>query len=186
MPFTFEKTDLDGVVVITPRVFPDGRGEFMESYKESEFIANGIDIKFVQDNHSKSSGGVLRGLHYQRTAHAQGKLVRTIIGSIFDVAVDIRKGSPNFGKWVGVELSAENYKMLYVPPGFAHGFLTLTDNVEISYKVTSEYNKDADAGVIWNDPDININWPVPDPQLSEKDMALPPLKDADNDFVYKG
>lgn len=178
MPFEFEKLKLDGLVLVKPWAFPDDRGFFMETYKKSDFARNGIPEEFVQDNHSKSSKGVLRGLHYQRGAAAQGKLVRCIRGSILDVGVDIREGSPTFGKWLAAELTAENAHMLYLPAGFAHGFLVLSDTAEIVYKCTAEYSSKDDGGVVWNDPDIGIDWGITAPSLSPKDAALPRLKDA--------
>lgn len=189
MPFEFIKTDIPDVILVKPKVFCDNRGFFMETYKKSDFESAGIDTDFVQDNHSKSIKGVLRGLHYQKEPFAQGKLVRCIRGKIFDVAVDIRKGSPTFGKWVGYELSEENKLMLWIPKGFAHGFLTLSEEAEVVYKVSGgEYNPDYDAGIRWDDPDIGINWPiemVEEVLLSEKDKNLPFLKDADINFVYR-
>nr|WP_297474155.1 dTDP-4-dehydrorhamnose 3,5-epimerase [Persephonella sp.] len=190
MPFEFVKTDIPDVVLIEPKVFGDDRGFFMEFYKKSDFEKAGIDTDFVQDNHSRSIKGVLRGLHYQKEPFSQGKLVRCIKGSIFDVAVDIRKGSPTFGRWVGFELSEENKYMLWIPKGFAHGFLTLSDEAEVIYKVSgAEYSPQHEAGIIWNDKDLNINWPldqIEDVLLSEKDKKLPSLKDADINFVYGG
>jgi dTDP-4-dehydrorhamnose 3,5-epimerase len=159
----------------------------METYKKSDFKKAGIDTDFVQDNHSKSVKGVLRGLHYQLEPKAQGKLVRCIRGKIFDVAVDIRKGSPTFGKWIGLELSEENKLMLWIPEGFAHGFLTLSEEAEIVYKVSgAEYSPEHDRGIRWNDPDIGIKWPLEgEPILSEKDRIAPLLKDAEVNFVYE-
>jgi len=178
MPFAFHHTTLDGVVVIEPAVFPDDRGFFMESFKKSAFDAAGITEEFVQDNHSRSVRGVLRGLHYQLTPHAQGKLVRVLEGTVWDVAVDIRKGSPTFGKWFGVELSADNHKMLYIPPGCAHGFVTLTEYAQFFYKCTAEYDKASEAGIRWDDPDLAIAWPISAAIVSEKDAQLPNLSDA--------
>lgn len=183
MSFEFRQLSLSGVILITPRVFEDARGFFVETYKQSEFAANGISDNFIQDNHSKSSKNVLRGLHYQKDPKAQGKLVRCVSGEIFDVAVDIRKGSQTFGRWVGEVLSAENKKMLYVPPGFAHGFLVLSDTAEIIYKTTQEYSPENDRGIRWDDPDIAINWGVSQPLVSEKDAKQPLLTDADINFV---
>ena len=181
MPFEFIKTEIPDVVLVKPRVFSDERGFFMETYKKSDFEKAGIETNFVQDNHSKSVKGVLRGLHFQKEPKAQGKLVRCLKGKIFDVAVDIRKNSPTFGKWVGYELSEENKYMLWIPEGFAHGFLTLEDNTEIFYKVSnSEYSPEHDAGIIWNDEDINIKWPIENIEnliLSEKDKKLPKLRE---------
>lgn len=178
MPFEFEKLELDGAVLVKPRVFPDERGFFVEGYKKSDFVRAGIAAEFVQDNHSKSDKGVLRGLHYQRGAAAQGKLVRCINGAILDVGVDLRRSSPTFGKWLATELSAINAHMLYLPPGFAHGFLVLSETAEILYKCTAEYSPKDDAGVRWDDPDIGIEWDITDPILSAKDEGLPLLKDA--------
>ncbi|BAT71078.1 dTDP-4-dehydrorhamnose 3,5-epimerase [Thermosulfidibacter takaii ABI70S6] len=186
MPFEFIKTEIPEVIIVKPIVFNDDRGFFMEFYKESEFREAGIDECFVQDNHSKSVKGVLRGLHYQLSPKAQGKLVRCVRGSIFDVAVDIRKGSPTFGKYVAVELSEENKLMLWIPKGFAHGFLTLSETAEIIYKVSgAEYSLEHDRSIRWNDPEIGINWPIDDePILSPKDKCAPLLKDAEINFVY--
>lgn len=184
MPFQFVKTEIPDVVIITPKVFEDNRGFFLESYKQSEFAQNGINESFSQDNHSKSTRGVLRGLHYQKDPEAQGKLVRCIQGEILDVAVDIRKNSPTFGKWVGEILSEENKKMLYIPAGFAHGFLVLSDMAEILYKSTNEYSPENDRGILWNDPEININWNIDNPIVSEKDQKQPLLKNADINFIY--
>ena len=188
MPFNFKRFDnLPEVILIEPRVFPDERGWFAETYKKSEFGRQGIELDFVQDNHSCStSRGILRGLHYQNEPAAQGKLVRCILGEIFDVAVDIRKGSPTYGQWVSAILSAQNRIMIWVPPGFAHGVLTTTDIAEIAYKVTFEYSPTHDRGIRWNDPTIGIKWPVVNPILSKKDAEAPMLKDADNDFLWEG
>ena len=186
MPFIFKRLEIPDVILIEPKIFEDARGFFMETYKYSEFRKNGIEYEFVQDNHSKSKKGVLRGLHYQLKPMEQGKLVRCIRGRIWDVAVDIRKGSPWYKKWVAVELSEENKLMLWVPPGFAHGFVALEDNTEVVYKVTKEYTPELDRGIIWNDPDIGIEWPIENPILSEKDSNLPRLKDAENNFIYGG
>ena len=169
------------MILVTPRVFPDGRGFFLESWKRSEFARAGIDQDFLQDNHSQSSAGVLRGLHYQRDPDAQGKLIRVIAGSAWDVGVDIRPGSSTFSQWFGTELSAENRKMLYIPPGFAHGFITLRDDTHFLYKCTREYAPESDAGIRWDDPDLAIDWPKAGdgkPLVSEKDAKLPFLKDA--------
>jgi len=178
MPFEFEKTKLDGAVLVRPRVFPDNRGFAMESFKKSDFLKAGLPGDFVQDNHSRSSRGVLRGLHYQRGAAAQGKLVRCSVGAILDVGVDVRKGSPTFGQWIAVELSAANSRQLYLPPGFAHGFCGLTDVVEVQYKCTAEYSPKDEAGVRWDDPQLDIDWGIKDPLLSDKDKVWPLLKDA--------
>jgi len=176
MPFNFTRLAIPDVILIEPMVFPDERGFFMESYKYSEFSAFGIKERFVQDNHSRSTKGVLRGLHYQKHPKAQGKLVRVVVGEIFDVGVDIRKGSPTYGKWVGERLSVENKWMLYIPPGFAHGFCVLSEEAEVLYKTTEEYAPEYDAGIIWNDPEIGIEWPIEHPILSPKDAALPMLR----------
>ncbi|OGR43281.1 MAG: dTDP-4-dehydrorhamnose 3,5-epimerase [Elusimicrobia bacterium GWA2_61_42] len=178
MPFEFEKLKVDGLVLVKSRIFPDERGFFVENYKKSDFVKAGITEEFVQDNLSRSVKGVLRGLHYQRTPHAQGKLVRCIAGAILDVGVDIRPGSPTFGRWAAAELSAANAHLLYLPPGFAHGFVVLSDTAEIIYKCTAYYAPECDAGISWNDPEIGIDWGVKDPLLSAKDRALPRLKDA--------
>lgn len=175
MPFRFERLQIPDVILIEPTVFPDERGFFMETYKYSEFAAFGIKERFVQDNHSRSKKGILRGLHYQRLPKAQGKLVRAVVGEIFDVAVDIRKGSPTYGKWVGEKLSAGNIQMLYIPPGFAHGFCVLSEEAEVIYKVTEEFSPEHDAGIIWNDPEIGIDWPIEYPIVSAKDTGLPLL-----------
>ena len=181
MPFDFKKTDIDDVILVVPKVFEDNRGFFLESYKKTDFIKSGIKDDFNQDNHSKSSFGVLRGLHYQSRPHMQAKLVRCIKGKIFDVAVDIRKHSETFGKWTGAILSEENKNMLYIPEGFAHGFLTLSDTAELVYKASGEYSAQNDRGVLWNDPDINIDWEKYglnfEPVLSDKDKIQPRLKD---------
>jgi len=168
----YEKLALPEVVLFTPRVFGDERGFFFESFSEREFAeATGLDLRFVQDNHSKSVKGVLRGLHYQLPPHPQGKLVRVVQGAVFDVAVDIRKSSPNFGKWVGATLSADNKQQLWIPPGFAHGFVTLTDNAEFLYKTTDFYAPQCERSIAWNDPSIGIDWHYDaEPQLSAKDL----------------
>ncbi len=184
MPFQFSPTSIPEVILIEPRVYPDGRGFFMESYKRSDFAAHGICETFVQSNHSFSAKGVLRGLHYQRTPKAQGKLIRALAGAIFDVAVDMRCGSPTYGKWLGVELSAVTRLMLYVPPGFAHGFCVTTEQAEILYMTTEEYAPAYEAGVNWQDPDLAINWPIANPELSERDAHWPVLREADNNFEY--
>lgn len=172
MPFEFKPQEIKDVILVEPKVFGDARGFFMETYKKSDFIANGIDVEFNQDNHSKSTKGVLRGLHFQKAPHAQAKLVRCSKGRIYDVAVDIRKGSSTFGKYVKVELSEENKRMLFIPAGFAHGFVALSDEVELLYKASGEYCPEADCGIIWNDSDINVDWNIDfEPILSEKDKV---------------
>jgi dTDP-4-dehydrorhamnose 3,5-epimerase len=173
----FVETKLKGVVVIKPKVFEDPRGYFYESYNQSTFKQAGLDLNFVQDNQSLSQKGVLRGLHLQNNPWAQGKLVRVISGAVFDVAVDIRKSSPTYGQWFGVELSGKNKWMMYIPEGFAHGFLTLEDNTVFSYKCTNFYNKSSEDCLLWNDPDIGIDWNVTSPLLSEKDLQGKPLRE---------
>lgn len=178
MPFEFERQKIKDVILVKPKVFGDSRGFFMESYKKSDFFANGIDVEFNQDNHSKSTKGVLRGLHYQANPYGQAKLVRCSKGRIYDVAVDIRPESKTFGQYVKVELSEENKHMLYIPIGFAHGFVALTDEVELLYKASGEYAPKADRGIIWNDKDINIDWEIDfEPLLSEKDKIQPSLSE---------
>lgn len=173
MPFEFLPGKIPGLVVVKPRVFPDDRGYFLETYKESDFLKNGIPIAFVQDNHSVSSRGTLRGLHYQVPPHAQGKLVRVIRGAAWDVAVDLRPGSPTFLRWEGIELTADNKLMFYVPPGFAHGFVALLDNTEFLYKCTAEFDAASERGIRWDDPDIGIHWPLTEVVVSAKDQRLP-------------
>lgn len=178
MPFNFKKLEINEVILIEPKVFGDERGFFMESYQKSDFVTNGIDINFTQDNHSKSTKGVLRGLHYQLALKAQAKLVRCTRGEIFDVAVDIRKDSKTYGKWVGETLSEENKRMLFIPEGFAHGFVVLSDIAELLYKAGNEYSPEHDRGLRWNDPGINIEWGIDfEPLVSEKDAKQPFLKD---------
>ncbi|MDH4321465.1 MAG: dTDP-4-dehydrorhamnose 3,5-epimerase [Desulfobulbaceae bacterium] len=177
----FFPTRIPDVVVIEPKVFGDERGFFMETWRGDLFAANGITLPFVQDNHSRSGQGVLRGLHYQ-IKQPQGKLARVIIGEVFDVAVDLRKGSPTFGQWVGEVLSAENKKMLWVPPGFAHGFYVLSETAEFFYKCTDYYAPEHERSLRWDDPALNIYWPLLDglsPQLSAKDLAGIPLAEAE-------
>ena len=173
MPFTFEATDLPGVVLIKPRIFQDGRGFFLETYKKSIFTAAGIDVDFVQDNHSYSSRGILRGIHFQSTPHAQGKLVRVLNGNVWDLAVDLRSDSPTFKRWIGVELGSEEGTMLYIPPGFGHAFVVLSKTAHFLYKCSAEYAPAADGGVRWNDPDLAIAWPLSEPIVSDKDASLP-------------
>ncbi|MBT9132295.1 dTDP-4-dehydrorhamnose 3,5-epimerase [candidate division NPL-UPA2 bacterium Unc8] len=173
MPFKFDRLAIPEIVVITPEVFSDDRGFFAETYKYSDFAAFGIKERFVQDNYSCSVQGVLRGLHYQRHPKAQGKLVQVIFGEIFDVAVDIRKGSPTYGKWVEITLSAEKMQMLYIPAGFAHGFCVLSEKADVVYKTTEEYSPEHDTGIIWDDPKVGIHWPVKQPIVSVRDAGLP-------------
>jgi len=182
MPFTFKRLNLPDVILIEAKSFPDDRGYFKEIFKESNFIEKGINVRFVQDNFSHSSKGVLRGLHFQKNPKAQAKLVTALRGELFDVAVDIRKDSPTYGKWVSEILSVQNHKLLYIPEGFAHGYCVLSDEADIFYKVNQEYSPEHDSGFIWNDPEINIKWPIDKPVISEKDLKLPLLKNADNNF----
>ncbi|WP_313667697.1 dTDP-4-dehydrorhamnose 3,5-epimerase [Atlantibacter sp.] len=173
------RTEIPDVLIFEPKVFGDSRGFFFESFNKKIFDeAVNRNVEFVQDNHSLSAKGVLRGLHYQIEPFAQGKLVRCIEGEVFDVAVDIRDGSPTYGKWVGVVLSADNHRQLWIPEGFAHGFLTLSEQAQFVYKTTNYYHPQSDRGIIWNDPDINIQWPSIDVpvNLSEKDKVQPSLK----------
>jgi dTDP-4-dehydrorhamnose 3,5-epimerase len=182
--FTFNETSLNGVYIIEPTVFGDERGYFMETYHAQEFRKAGLDFNFVQDNQSKSLRGVLRGLHFQHT-QPQGKLVRVIKGEVFDVAVDLRKDSPTYGKWEGVILSEENKKQFYVPEGFAHGFLVLSDEAEFTYKCTNFYQADDEGGLLWDDPDIAIDWPldlVDEVLLSDKDQGWKTLKESGVEF----
>jgi dTDP-4-dehydrorhamnose 3,5-epimerase len=175
MPFEFKETN--EVVLITPKSFKDSRGFFVETYKLSDFFRNGIQEVFVQDNHSFSTERVIRGIHFQRDPKSQGKLVRCIRGRILDVAVDLRPESPNFKKWVSFELSEENKKMLWIPEGFGHGFSVLSKEAEICYKCTNEYDSSLDGGIKYDDPDLNIDWKIENPVVSEKDNNLPYLKD---------
>lgn len=185
MPFIFEKNkEIPDLILIEAKCFKDERGFFAETYKDSDFTKEGIKERFVQENQSRSKKNVLRGLHYQKNPMAQVKLVRCVKGRIFDVAVDIRKNSPTYGKWVGMVLSEEDKKMLYIPQGFAHGFCALEDNSEILYKSGKEYSPQNESGILWNDPDINIIWPIDKPILSQKDSDWPMLKKADNNFIY--
>ncbi len=184
MPFEFSRAEIPDVVLIQPRVFNDGRGFFLEYYKHSEFAAFGIPHTFVQSNHSRSPRGILRGLHYQKEPKAQGKLIRVIVGEAFDVVVDIRRGSPTYGKWLGRSISARSQGMIYVPPGFAHGLCVTSDEAEVLYMTTEEYAPACEAGIVWNDPDLKIAWPLSDPQLSERDRRWPSLRNADNNFEY--
>lgn len=179
----FIKTDINGVIIVEPRVFHDSRGYFFESYNEQEFIKNGIPNRFVQDNQSKSSYGVVRGLHCQLGPYAQAKLVRVLQGTVLDVAVDVRKGSPTFGKYVAVELSDENMRQLFIPRDFLHGFSVLSDTAVFAYKVDNFYNKESEFGIRYDDPEINVNWRVPANKIitSDKDRIANTLQD----FVQK-
>lgn len=180
------KTELPGVVILEPQVFGDARGWFMESWSKKKMEAIGISVDFVQDNHSFSAEkGTLRGLHYQLNPMAQAKMLRVSRGAIFDVAVDIRRGSPTYAKWVGVELSAENYHQLFIPRGFAHGFITLTDDVEVQYKADNFYSPDCDGNIRWDDPEIGVVWPISPRVLSDKDSSAPLLSErTELNFVY--
>jgi len=174
----FIKTKLDGVVIIEPRAFSDNRGWFVETYHKAVFKNNGLDYAFVQDNHSYSANkGTVRALHLQNPPYAQAKLVRCVRGAIFDVAVDLRKNSPTYKEWMGVELTSDNRKMLMIPGGFAHGFVTLCDDTEVCYKVDNPYHKESEVGIIYNDPDIGIDWGTKNPILSDKDKTAKRLKD---------
>ena len=184
MSFSFKKLSIPDVMIIEPQIFPDDRGVFLEIFKESIFKENGINLEFVQDNYSQSVKDVLRGLHYQKQPKAQAKVVTVLSGKIFDVAVDIRKNSPTYGKWVGEILSEQNHKLLYVPEGFAHGFCVSSEKASVLYKVTQEYSPENDKGIIWNDPELDIIWPTKKPLVSKKDSQLPSLKNIDNNFLF--
>jgi len=175
------KTAIEGVLILEPKVFGDSRGFFMESFNQKTFSdVTGLEVAFVQDNHSRSAKGVLRGLHYQQPPHAQGKLVRVTQGSVYDVALDIRRSSPTFGRWIGVELTGENHRQLWLPPGMAHGFLVTSDSADFLYKTTDFYNPQAEGCVLWSDPALGITWPDlgTAPVLATKDAAAPPLSSA--------
>jgi len=179
----FIPTKLKGAWLIKPKVFQDNRGFFLESYSKKIFEEHGIICDFVQDNHSMSAQkGVLRGIHFQKPPHAQAKLVRVVKGSVYDVIVDLRKNSETYGQWEGYTLSAENFEMLFIPRGFGHAFCTLEDNTEFLYKTDNYYAPDSEGGIIWNDPDLKIEWPVEDPTLSEKDGNLPKFSEFINPF----
>ena len=171
------ETELPGVLLLEPKRFGDDRGFFMELFQEKRYAEAGIPGPFVQDNFSRSAKGILRGLHFQQP-HAQGKLVQVFAGAVYDVAVDIRRGSPTFGRWVGMELSADNRRQLWVPPGFAHGFCVLSESADFHYKCTDFYSPASEHGIAWDDPDLGIPWPVKSPLLSPKDSVAPRLKDA--------
>ncbi|MBR6765823.1 MAG: dTDP-4-dehydrorhamnose 3,5-epimerase [Clostridia bacterium] len=181
------KTELEGVIIIEPDVFGDHRGWFMESWSKKKYEELGITVDFVQDNQSfTAKKGTLRGLHFQMDPMAQSKLVRVVKGAVLDVAVDIRKNSPTYLKWVSVELSAENKRQFFIPQGFAHGFVTLTDDVEFVYKCDNYYSKECDRSIRFDDPAINVDWGIQDPIISQKDQDAPLLKDSDCNFTYKG
>ena len=186
--FNFIETKIKDLYIIEPKVFGDDRGYFIETYNRRDFVEAGLDMIFVQDNESKSKKGVLRGMHFQ-TKFTQGKLVRVTQGEVYDVAVDLRKGSPTYGEWEGILLSAENKKQFYVPEGFAHGFLVLSDEAVFNYKCTNLYSPEYDGGLLWNDPDVGIKWPlegIDEIILSEKDKKQPRLNELDLPFIYKG
>ena len=176
------KTPLEGLLVIKPRIFGDDRGYFFESWSKQSFAEVGLDLDFVQDNQSLSNKGVLRGLHFQNSPYEQGKLVRVIKGAVLDVALDIRKNSPTYGQHLSVELSEENKTLVWIPPGFAHGFATLKDNTVFTYKCTEVYNKESEGALLWNDKDLNINWKVNDPLVSEKDLVAGNFKNFASKF----
>ncbi len=185
MPFTFKRLSIPDVILVEPQSFSDDRGFFFESFKESDFFSNGIDKKFVQDNFSHSVNGVIRGLHFQKAPKAQAKLVTVLKGKIFDVAVDIRKNSPTYGKWVSEILSDDTHNLLYVPEGFAHGFCVISDEADVLYKVSNEYSQEHERSIIWNDPKLDIQWPIKKPIISNKDNKLSLLENLDNDFMYR-
>ncbi len=178
------KTKIPGLLIIKPTVFEDERGYFFESYNNEKFQEAGIDVRFLQDNESKSQKGVLRGLHFQNPPHDQGKLVRVMQGAVVDVAVDIRAGSPTYGQWESIKLTGENKMMYWIPPGMAHGFVTLEDNTIFFYKCTNVYNKESEGSIRWNDPDLNIKWGIENPILSEKDQITPFFKDFKSNFKF--
>lgn len=178
------KSEIDGLLVLKPKVFADGRGYFFESYNKEAFVEAGINYEFVQDNISKSKKGTIRGLHYQVGEKTQGKLCKVILGKVIDVAVDVRFGSPTFGKYFSCELSEENHTQLWIPPGFAHGFSVLSDEAIFSYKCTALYSKEHERAIIFNDPDLKIDWKVENPIVSEKDFKAPLFKDIQKDFIY--
>lgn len=184
MPFKFKRLEIPEIILVDAQAFSDERGFFMEGFKESIFSVNGINTRFIQDNYSHSIKGVLRGLHYQKLPKAQAKLVIVTRGEILDVAVDMRKNSPTYGRWIGEILSDKNHRLLYIPEGFAHGFCVLSDTADVFYKVNSEYSPEHEKGILWNDPDLSIQWPIDKPVMIKKDQDLPTLKNADNNFVY--
>ena len=186
MSFTFEPLEIPGVLLIHPLRRGDDRGFFAETYRRSAFEEAGLDATFVQDNFARSGPGVLRGLHYQLPPAPQGKLVRVVRGSVFDVAVDLRRGSPTYGRWVGRTLDEASGAMMWIPEGFAHGYAVLGDGADLAYKVTAEYSPELDRGVLWNDPEVGVEWPLADPMLSARDRALPTLREAENTFRMAG
>lgn len=185
MSFRFVPLEIPDVIRVEPAVHRDDRGFFLETWRRSAFRDAGIDAEFVQDNRARSSRGVLRGLHYQLPPAAQGKLVSVSRGEVFDVAVDLRGGSPTFGRWVGARLRADDQHMIWVPAGFAHGYCVLSEVADLAYKVTAEYAPDLDRGIRWDDPDVGVRWPVDEPVLSAKDRALPPLAEAEIPFRHE-
>jgi len=185
VPFRFEKLEISGLILVKATVFPDDRGFFAEAYKHSEFAANGVPEHFVQDNLAQSRRGTLRGLHYQLEPQAQGKLVSVLSGEVYDVAVDIRHDSPTYGQWYGVSLRQGDHRMLYVPPGFAHGYCVTSDEATLAYKMTAEYAPERERGILWNDPAVSVEWPIADPRLSDRDADLPLLAEAENNFRYE-
>ena len=185
MPFIFKKLEIPDVLLIEPKIFSDSRGFFAEIYKYPDFSQFGITKHIVQVNYSKSEKNVIRGLHYQKKPMAQGKIVRVLSGEIFDIAVDLRQGSPFYRKWLGVSLSSSEMKMLYIPEGFAHGFSVLSETAEIEYLCTNVYSSENERGIIYNDPELNISWRIENPALSQKDACFPVSALADNNFVYE-
>jgi len=182
---TFHPLSIAEVILVKPTVYPDSRGFFLETYKSSVYRKGGIPEAFVQDNCSRSTRSTLRGLHFQTPPYSQGKLISVVHGEILDIAVDIRQGSPTFGSWVAANLSEENHHQLYLPVGFAHGFLVLSEEAYITYKVTAEYNRDSELGIIWNDPDLCIDWGLVNPNISKRDKSLPKLANIEIPFKYK-
>ena len=185
MAFGFTRLEIPDLVLVETKHFEDTRGLFMETYKQSDFRANGLTGDFVQGAYSSSAEGVLRGLHYQKPPRAQAKLVTVVHGEVFDVAVDIRRGSPTYGRWIGMHLSAGNHRLLYIPVGFAHGFCVLGQEADLLYWMSEEFVSELDRGIVWNDPDLAIRWPVSNPVLSARDARLPRLRDTEHDFVYR-
>ena len=183
MSFTFKKLEIPDVILIEPQSFSDDRGFFLESFKESDFVSSGINVKFVQDNISHSVLDVIRGLHFQKPSKAQAKLITVVNGEILDVAVDIRKSSPTYGKWISEILSADNHNLLYIPEGFAHGFDVLSKEADVMYKVSNEYSPEHEQGIIWNDPKLNIEWLSTKPIISSSDSHLPLFENAVDHFA---
>jgi dTDP-4-dehydrorhamnose 3,5-epimerase len=185
VPFSFVRLSIPDVILVEAQAFADERGYFLETFQEEVFAEAGIGLRFVQDNHSHSRRGVLRGLHYQLPPHEQGKLVQVVRGEVLDVAVDLRQGSPTYGRWVAELLSSENHRQLWVPPGFAHGFCVLSEEADVVYKVTAPYAPAAERGILWSDPELAIAWPVPDPIVSPRDRGLPLFSQAEKNFSYR-